>query len=1092
MKRIAKTLMAIVLLATTAITAVAQNGFNYQAVIRDASNNLVANRQISLRITLTDGANDIYYQETQKVTTNAYGVMAAVVGNGTPTIGAFNNVDWSKGNIVMKTEFDVAGGSNYADLGTTRLQSVPLANYAQSAGKVEKTNNIEIQADAETADDEAIFSVKDDEGNVVFAVYKSGVRVYVDDSETGSKAAKSGFAVAGRSASKTGENANYFAVDENGTQVFVDDTEGGKAAKSKFAVAGRSSSKDNANNKYFTIDDEGTQVFIDDEDGSKAAKSKFAVAGRSSSKDAETNYFLINSDSTRVYIDDEDGSKAAKSGFAVAGRSASKGANADILKVTKDSTRVYVDGGGSKSGFGVEGKGGDNSKSGFAVAEKGASGNAGYMNVTAQNFFAGYNAGKKTKSSGNGLGAFNTFIGNNVATATINSSDNVVLGTNAAQSAGTMHRSIIIGKDAGVGTSESLTTDDVFIGTRAGYSNVNGFYNVFIGNEAGYRNTSGEKNIFLGQQSGYYNTEGKNNVFLGTFAGQLHKTGDNNVALGSGAAQCADGMQNSVVIGTDAGIISSGINNVFMGTNAGHNTKVVTDYESWEWNNGAIEKVRRVDGSYNVFIGNDAGKGNTSGANNVFIGEKAGYLNSRSVNNIFIGKDAGFNTTNGTEDVEWYIPGGNGWTNVSRGSLNMFIGTKSGFSNTTGSKNTFLGHMAGYKTTTGKNNVFIGYSAGGYNTTGNNNIIVGKDAIYATGDGNILIGGQGATQTALNGGNANGATDHLSSNSFAIGNLLAGEISAGGDYFQGGGGKLLVNGTIRSSHIYPLKTGYNYNIGSTTDYWNTIYVQKIVNPNGSLSAQNLIPETTTTYNLGGSSRRWNYVYTQHINASGNIKALGYISSTSLEVSSSSSTANNKAIEVSSSGGTSSNYGVYSTATSSGTTNYGIYGYAYNGTNNYGIYGYASGGTTSYGVYSRGQAGGTSTWTSSSDARLKKDVKTLTGALDKVLKLRGVSYYWKNCEEMAAAKGVPADSLDYGYDDQKHIGVIAQELEAEYPELVHTDGDGFKSVEYSTFTPILIEAVKELKAEKDELQATIANQQQQIDELKRMVEELMKR
>lgn len=101
--------------------------------------------------------------------------------------------------------------------------------------------------------------------------------------------------------------------------------------------------------------------------------------------------------------------------------------------------------------------------------------------------------------------------------------------------------------------------------------------------------------------------------------------------------------------------------------------------------------------------------------------------------------------------------------------------------------------------------------------------------------------------------------------------------------------------------------------------------------------------------------------------------------------------------------------------------------------------------------------------------------------------------------MAAARGVSVDSLEYSFDDKKHIGVIAQELEAEFPELVNTAEDGFKSVEYSNIAPILIEAMKELKAEKDELQTTVTtqqakidNQQQQIDELKRMVEELMKK
>ena len=140
---------------------------------------------------------------------------------------------------------------------------------------------------------------------------------------------------------------------------------------------------------------------------------------------------------------------------------------------------------------------------------------------------------------------------------------------------------------------------------------------------------------------------------------------------------------------------------------------------------------------------------------------------------------------------------------------------------------------------------------------------------------------------------------------------------------------------------------------------------------------------------------------------------------------------------------------------------------------------------------------TGTVSQNSDIRLKKNVETLDSSLEKILKLRGVSYYWKNREEMAAVKGVAADSMDYGYDDRKHIGVIAQEIEKEFPELVITDTEGFKSVQYSNLTPILIEAMKEQQAIIDSqdkrLEAQnqkIANQQQEIDELRRMIEQLM--
>ena len=144
------------------------------------------------------------------------------------------------------------------------------------------------------------------------------------------------------------------------------------------------------------------------------------------------------------------------------------------------------------------------------------------------------------------------------------------------------------------------------------------------------------------------------------------------------------------------------------------------------------------------------------------------------------------------------------------------------------------------------------------------------------------------------------------------------------------------------------------------------------------------------------------------------------------------------------------------------------------------------------LYVNGYAGGLYSWWSSSDARLKKDVETISGALDKVLKLRGVSFYWKNKAEMAEAKGISADSIDYNYDDKKHIGVIAQELEAEFPELVKTDDKGFKSVEYSNIAPILIEAVKEQQAIITSQDKKIEAQQKEIDELKAQLEAILEK
>ena len=90
----------------------------------------------------------------------------------------------------------------------------------------------------------------------------------------------------------------------------------------------------------------------------------------------------------------------------------------------------------------------------------------------------------------------------------------------------------------------------------------------------------------------------------------------------------------------------------------------------------------------------------------------------------------------------------------------------------------------------------------------------------------------------------------------------------------------------------------------------------------------------------------------------------------------------------------------------------------------------------------------------SDRRLKKDIKPLSGSLSKILKLEGVSFVWKE-----------------GGD--KNIGLIAQNVEMVYPELVITNpSTGLKSVEYGNLVAPLIEAIKEQQKEINALKIEI--------------------
>jgi hypothetical protein len=92
---------------------------------------------------------------------------------------------------------------------------------------------------------------------------------------------------------------------------------------------------------------------------------------------------------------------------------------------------------------------------------------------------------------------------------------------------------------------------------------------------------------------------------------------------------------------------------------------------------------------------------------------------------------------------------------------------------------------------------------------------------------------------------------------------------------------------------------------------------------------------------------------------------------------------------------------------------------------------------------------------SSDKRLKENIKPISGALDKLLQMSGVTFDWIEKEEVHSHKG-------------HDVGVIAQEVEAVLPEVVVTRDNGYKAVNYEKIVPLLIESIKDLKAEIDEL------------------------
>ena len=130
-----KTILTLALLIS-AMWAYAQSGFNYKILLSQGTN-IMANQNVTLRLTLKDGGTSVY-QETHDVTTDANGIASVTIGTGTVVSGSFSGIDWTH-DISLQTEVSTNGGSSYTDFGTTPFEYVPYAKMSASAQKLEPT-----------------------------------------------------------------------------------------------------------------------------------------------------------------------------------------------------------------------------------------------------------------------------------------------------------------------------------------------------------------------------------------------------------------------------------------------------------------------------------------------------------------------------------------------------------------------------------------------------------------------------------------------------------------------------------------------------------------------------------------------------------------------------------------------------------------------------------------------------------------------------------------------------------------------------------------------------------------------------------------
>lgn len=280
---------------------------------------------------------------------------------------------------------------------------------------------------------------------------------------------------------------------------------------------------------------------------------------------------------------------------------------------------------------------------------------------------------------------------------------------------------------------------------------------------AGQTDSASPFETSLGSGAGAVNT-GVNNTFVGFEAGNDNTTGTNNVAVGFQALDVNTTGAGNVGVGNAAlGALTTGSNNVALG-------------------NGALDAA--TTGGRNIAIGQDAmgtGVATAASGNNVAIGVAAGNAITGATNNVAIGNGALDSATTGGENVAIGLDAGGG---VSTATRTVFIGPSAGSnasngmgigyraarystaeSNTavgnealadtllTGNTNSAFGYQALRNVESGNGNTGVGYVAGSNITTGSNNMVLGNlaQASSATVSNEITLGDSSITNLRVPG-----------------------------------------------------------------------------------------------------------------------------------------------------------------------------------------------------------------------------------------------------------------------------------------------------------------------------------------------------
>jgi len=269
-------------------------GFNYQAVAHNSAGAPIMNATLQVKAGILSDtlAPVVVWEELHStVKTNAYGVFNLVVGKGTRQAGSaqnFSDVDWTRSPLYLKIQIYYQGA--WKVMGHSKLWSVP---YAMSSGDISAPlKKLSVAGETDNLE-EALFEVKNKDGQTIFAVYNEGVRIYVSDGDT--KGPKGGFAIGGFGTTKA-PSQPYFIVRPDSIRMYLYDTV--KAVKGGFAIGGYGTTKAGSQD-YLFVSSDSIRAYIDN-GSAKGPKGGFAIGGFGTVKSKPKNYFNVATDTSNI------------------------------------------------------------------------------------------------------------------------------------------------------------------------------------------------------------------------------------------------------------------------------------------------------------------------------------------------------------------------------------------------------------------------------------------------------------------------------------------------------------------------------------------------------------------------------------------------------------------------------------------------------------------------------------------------------------------------------------------------------------------------------------------------------------------------